>query len=81
MDPSSQLHARWRQEVDTATTWGHLDAVLEDQADNLTYTSARPCNFSSSAWFSATDAMDASLKFPIIYNGLGQFHGTWANQK
>jgi hypothetical protein len=73
-DPRSRVVlATWRGHVARYMREGGYDAVFEDDANTVEYSTARPCNFDAQSWLRATIAMQAALGFPIIYNGLNNF--------
>lgn len=74
MDPhAARLRAIWKEHVDRYASVGHFDAIFEDDADDVLYTYGQPCNYSATGWLDATNAMQRSLGYPIVYNGLANF--------
>ena len=73
-DPhAASLAAVWKSHVRRYVAEGHYDAVFEDDADTVRYSTGQPCRFDAIDWLRATIAMQGSLGFPIIYNGLNDF--------
>ena len=76
MNPDSAALAQlWKGHVDRYSAEGHFDAVFEDDANDIAYVRGMPCKYDAGAWLSATNAMQRSLDYPIIYNGLSNFTG------
>jgi hypothetical protein len=74
MNPhSAALAAVWKRHADRYGTAGHFDAVFADDANDLRYITAQPCNFNAQDWLAATNTMQRSLGWPVVYNGLSNF--------
>ncbi|MBC5805456.1 MAG: hypothetical protein DLM53_03320 [Candidatus Eremiobacter antarcticus] len=70
-DPSSgALRDIWRRHVATRSAGAHWDAIFDDDANDIDYATGVPCNYSPSAWLSATKAEIESFGLPVVYNGL-----------
>jgi hypothetical protein len=81
MDPHSpDLAARWKSRITRYTGVAHIDAVFNDDAADVAYMPAQPCGYNAQDWIAATNAMQASLGIPVIYNGLGVFNGRNVSQ-
>ena len=81
MDPHAPAMQRiWRGHVQSYAGEGHFDAVFNDDADNVEYIHGVPCNYNATDWLSATNALQRSLNYPIIYNGLSSFNDTQISQ-
>lgn len=73
-DPHSPaLLAVWKSHVTRYSAEGHFDAVFEDDADTIQYSTGTPCNFDPADWLKATNDMQRALNYPILYNGLNNF--------
>ncbi|MGC1380824.1 MAG: putative glycoside hydrolase [Candidatus Baltobacteraceae bacterium] len=76
MDPNSAaLRALWKRHVDRYVAAGRFDAVFEDDANTIAYARGQPCGYDAAAWLQATIAMQRSLGYPIVYNGLANVAG------
>lgn len=74
MDPHAPaVAAVWKQHVDRYAAEGHFDAVLNDDADDIAYVHGVPCHYNASDWLAATNALQRSLRYPVVYNGLSNF--------
>ena len=71
MDPHSKsLLTVWRNHVSRYVKAGQFDAIFEDDANTIGYATGQPCNFNPNDWLAASTALQQSLGYPIIYNGL-----------
>lgn len=74
MDPHSKsLLTVWRTQVSRYVKAGQFDAVFVDDANTIRYTTGKPCTFNPDDWLAATNAMQQSLGYPVIYNGVGNY--------
>lgn len=74
MDPhSATVRAVWKEHVDRYQSIGHFDAIFVDDADDVAYVRATPCNYDSGEWLRTSNALQRSLGYPIVYNGLSNF--------
>ena len=72
MDPSSTaMWSLWQNVVVATKARAHYDAIFEDDADDIYDTTALPCGYAAATWLSSSNAENASLGSPVIYNGLG----------
>ena len=81
MNPySTHLYALWPAFVSQVHSYNNaqFDYIFEDSADEINPNrfSSMPCNFDQTSWTTATNALDAALGSPIIYNGLGLIQGS-----
>jgi hypothetical protein len=73
-DPhSSALLRVWKNHVRRYVAAGNYDAVFEDDANTVAYSTGQPCRFDPQDWLAATVALQRALAFPVIYNGLNNF--------
>jgi len=68
---SSVLRNLWRSVAQSAQSRAHFDAIFEDNANDMYGTTNYPCRYLPADWLATTNAMNASLGAPIIYNALG----------
>lgn len=69
MDPHSKAMFRtWRSYVERFFSAGHFAAVFDDDAADLAYMDALPCN--AGDWLDASMREIGSLHYPVVYNGL-----------
>lgn len=74
MDPHSlNLRNIWRRGIARYNAEGHFDAIFVDDANTVEYARGRPCNFQPNDWLKATNELQSSLGYPVIYNGLSNF--------
>lgn len=74
MDPHSPVvRTVWRSHVTRYAAEGHFDAILNDDANNLLYAHGQPCNYQPMDWLQATNDLQQSLNYPVIYNALSTF--------
>ncbi len=72
MDPhSNDLGGLWQNYVSQVWSSGAgFNYVFEDKADDISKTSASPCNFDQNDWTNASNQLDSYVPQNIIYNSL-----------
>src|SRR5579872_5014521 len=67
---SPLLWTLWQNVARVAQSRAHFDAIFEDNANDMYGTTAFPCGYLPANWLATTNAMNAALGAPIIYNAL-----------
>lgn len=69
MDPHDPaVLSQWKSHVQRYSAEGRFTAIFVDDAANLAYVKGVPCNVKD--WLVASNAMQRSLGYPLVYNGL-----------
>jgi len=77
MDPHAPaLRALWSSLAARYVAEGRFDAIFEDDAADVAYTSGRPCGFTQADWLATTLDMQRAVRTPVIYNGLSDQRGS-----
>lgn len=71
---SRGLLRMWERYSDSHAELGHFDAIFADEAVGAAYAQDQPCGYNLTAWLNEEAALFRGLHFPVIYNGLNDFH-------
>lgn len=82
---SANMLALWKGLVASRETYGHIDAMFEDNAGGLneygtSSFSGLPCNYNDATRITDDQNMEQGLGHAVIYNGLGGLNGEGVSQ-
>lgn len=74
-NPGSEALSRgWKHFTEARAGMGHFDAVFNDEATGIADAVDTPCGFTFEGWLRDENRLQRSIGFPVVYNGLGDFH-------